>query len=127
MYTQIHSAPIQVDLLDSLLLTVLQVLVALGLVGASLLGVHLLVRALQADHGRLRDREARYVLAAAGVLFAVGLGRLVVIDGTPSEGLASVALAFATVTYLLYVTRPTVFELPGDDERATEPDTEPGR
>jgi hypothetical protein len=89
-----------------------------------LAAVHLLIGALRAEHGRLRDREARFVLAAAGVLFVAGFGRLVVADAAPHGSLAGVVLGFTALVYLLYLARPELFELPTQDEPPEETDTQ---
>jgi threonine/homoserine/homoserine lactone efflux protein len=85
--------------------------------GVGVVTAHLLVRALQAEHGRLRDREARFVLVGAGVLFVVGFAQLVVSVEGAQEGLAAVALGFTAVAYLLYLSRPALFGTSEQDER----------
>lgn len=101
---------VQTPMVDRLLLTGLQGLVVVGLLGISILATHLLVRAVRAETGDFRTRDAKLVLAGASVLFVLGLARLTVTDGIPAESLASVALGFAAVTYLLYTARPELFE-----------------
>jgi uncharacterized membrane protein len=127
MHSRALTVLLQVNVVDSLLLTLLQAVTVAALLGVGVLTVHLLVRALRARHGRLRDRDARLVLAAAGVLFVVGFGRLVVADGAPSGSLAGVALGGAAAAYLLYLARPTLFAFGEPDEPAGDPDTEPTR
>jgi hypothetical protein len=120
-------APLQASVVDSVLLAVLHGLTVVAFLAISLATVSLLVGALRAEHGRLRDREARIILVAAGVLFVAGFARLVVTDGVPNESLAGVALGFAAVAYLLSLARPALFDLSGEGETARDVDTEPAR
>lgn len=106
---------LQMTVTDQLLLTVLQGLVVVGFLGISLLAAHLLVRAVRTDTGEFRTRDAKLMLAGASLLFVLGFTRLTVTDGIPAETLASVALGFAGVAYLLYTTRPELFERTEDD------------
>jgi hypothetical protein len=110
---------------ETVLFTLLQALTVAGFLFVGVAAAHLLVRALRAEHdGRLRERDARLVLAGAVVLFVVGFTRVVgdsVVGGVESASLAAVALGFSGVTYLLYTARPGLFELPeGDGESATD-------
>jgi hypothetical protein len=84
-------------------------------VGFSLLGAHLLVRAIRTDTGEFRTRDAKVMLAGAGLLFIIGFTRLTLTDGVPAEALASVALGFVGVAYLLYTTRPDLFDRAEDN------------
>jgi uncharacterized membrane protein len=106
---------LQTIVTDRLLLTVLQGLVVVGFLGTSLLAAHLLVRAVRTDTGEFRTRDAKLMLAGASVMFVLGFTRLTATDGIPAEPLASVALGFAGVAYLLYTTRPELFERAEDD------------
>lgn len=117
---------LQASVVDNVLLTALQGLAIVGILGFSLSGVHLLVRALRAEHGRLRNREAWFVLVAAGVLFVTGFARLVVADGVPSGSLAFVALGFIPVAYLLYLAQLALFEPSAQDKTTGEADAELG-
>lgn len=101
---------LQTIVTDRLLLTVLQGLVVVGFLGISTLAVHLLVRAVRTDTGDLRTRDTKLMLVGASLLFIVGFTRLTITRGVPAETLASVALGFAGVTYLLYTTRPELFK-----------------
>ncbi len=114
--------PLQTDIVDSVLLTVIQALTVAAFLLISLAAVHLLVRTLRADHGRLRDRDTRLILVAAGVLFVAGFARLVAGNDVPHGSLAGVVLGFTAVGYLLYLTRPELFELPAQSETTEEPD-----
>jgi hypothetical protein len=100
----------QTTVTDQLLLTSLQGLVVVGFLGISVLVSHLLVRAVRTETGDFRTRDAKLMLAGASVLFIVGFTRLTVTDSVPAATLASVALGFAGVTYLLYTARPELFE-----------------
>ncbi|WP_435181252.1 hypothetical protein [Halorussus sp. AFM4] len=117
---------LQTAVTDQLLLTVLQGLVVVGFLGISLLAAHLLVRAVRTDTGEFRTRDAKLMLAGASLLFVLGFTRLTVTDEIPAETLASVALGFAGVAYLLYTTRPELFEraegdrTPGSVEEPTD-------
>lgn len=111
------AALLQSSVADRALLTVLQVLVALALLGLGVLVAHLAVRAVRTEPGAIRLRDARLILAGAGVLFVVGFVDLVPVDGVPSGSLASLALGFAGVAYLLYTVRPALFA-------TTDPDPE---
>jgi hypothetical protein len=101
---------LQTTVIDQLLLTVLQGLVVVGFLGISVLAAHLLVRAVRTETGEFRTRDAKLMLAGASLLFVLGFTRLTATDGVPAATLASVALGFAGVTYLLYTTRPELFE-----------------
>lgn len=126
MFNRLLVTTLQASVVDSVLLTLLQGLTVVGFLVVGLAAVHLLVGALRTEHGRLRDREARALLAGAGVLFVAGFARLVVADGVPSESLAGVALGFTAVAYLLSLAHPALFELSTGDETMGEGDTEPG-
>jgi uncharacterized membrane protein len=106
---------LQTTVTDQLLLSVLQGLVIVGFVGLSLLAAHLLVRAIRTDTGEFRTRDAKVMLAGASLLFVVGFTRLTLTDGIPAEALASVALGFVGVAYLLYTTRPDLFDRAEDN------------
>jgi len=125
MFHRVLTVALQASVVDSVLLTVLQAVTVVAFLLGGVAAVHLLVRALRADHGRLRDREARLVVAAAGGLFVVGFARLAITDGAPHGSLAAVALGFAAIAYLLYLARPALFEMPEQDETAGEADTGP--
>ena len=101
--------------LDRISLTILQILTVVAFLVVAVTAVHVLVRVLQKERGRLRDQDARLVLAAAGTLFVVGFAQLVVTDGVAHENLAAVALGFTAVAYLLYLVRPTLFEMADSD------------
>jgi hypothetical protein len=117
MFDRVPAAPLQTDVFDQVLLVVLQGLVTVAFLGIGVVVAHLLVRALRTEYGRLRDREARFVLVGAGVLFVVGFARLVVVVEGAQGSLAAIVLGFTAVTYLLYLGRPTLFETPGQDQR----------
>jgi hypothetical protein len=124
MFVQVLLAPLQTNVVDSVLLTVLHGLTVVAFLATGLATVHLLVRALRAERGRLRDRDVRLILVGAGVLFAAGFARLTVAGSVSHEGLAGVVLGFTAVTYLLYLDRPELFELSAQGETAGETDTE---
>jgi hypothetical protein len=110
---------------ETVLFTLLQALTVAGFLLVGVAAVHLLVRALRAEHdGRLRERDARLVLAGAAVLFVVGFAQVVgdsVVGGVESASLAAVVLGFCGVTYLLYTARPGLFEVAKNDgESATD-------
>jgi uncharacterized membrane protein len=115
MITEGQLTVLQTTVTDQLLLSVLQGLVVVGFVGLSLLGAHLLVRAIRTDTGEFRTRDAKVMLAGAGLLFIIGFTRLTLTDGVPAEALASVALGFVGVAYLLYTTRPDLFDRAEDN------------
>ncbi len=115
MITEGQLTVLQTTVTDQLLLSVLQGLVVVGFVGLSLLAAHLLVRAIRTDTGEFRTRDAKVMLAGAGLLFIVGFTRLTLTDGIPAEALASVALGFVGVAYLLYTTRPDLFDRAEDN------------
>lgn len=124
MFHRVLLPSLQVSVVDSVLLTALQALTVVAFLVVSLAAVHLLVRVLRANYGRLRNGEARVVLAAAGVLFVAGFARLVVFNGVSHESLAGVALEFTAVAYLLYLSRPALFEVSTYDETVREANTE---
>jgi uncharacterized membrane protein len=115
MITEGQLTVLQTTVTDQLLLSVLQGLVVVGFVGLSLLAAHLLVRAIRTDTGEFRTRDAKVMLAGAGLLFIIGFTRLTLTDGVPAEALASVALGFVGVAYLLYTTRPDLFDRAEDN------------
>lgn len=116
MITETVPITLQVSVVDRVLLTVLQGVTVVGFLGISALAAHLLVRAFRTETGNLRIRDAKFMLAGASVLFVIGFTRLVITDGTPRESLAAVVLGFTGVTYLLYTTRPELFERADRDE-----------
>lgn len=115
MITEGQLTVLQTTVTDQLLLSMLQGLVVVGFVGLSLLAAHLLVRAIRTDTGEFRTRDAKVMLAGAGLLFIIGFTRLTLTDGIPAEALASVALGFVGVAYLLYTTRPDLFDRAEDN------------
>jgi hypothetical protein len=116
MLTETELLLLQTNVVDRVLLTVLQGITVVGFLGISALAAHFLVQAVRTENGDFRIRDAKIMLAGAGVLFVIGFTRLVITDGTPTESLAAVALGFTGVTYLLYTTRPELFERADRDE-----------
>jgi hypothetical protein len=126
MIVQTQPVVLQTAAIDRVLLTVLQGLVVVGFLGISALTAHLLVRAFRTDNGEFRTRDARLMLAGAGVLFVAGFATLVVTGGVPAESLAGIALGVAGVTYLLYTARPELFSRPDPDGTSAATDRPTG-
>ena len=116
MISETELIALQTNAVDRVLLTVLQGIAVVGFLGISALAAHLLVQAFRTENGDFRIRDAKIMLAGASVLFVIGFTRLVITDSTPTESLAAVALGFTGVTYLLYTTRPELFERVDRDE-----------
>lgn len=122
MITEAQFVALQTATIEQVLLTVLQGLVVVGFLGVSVLAAHLLVQAFRTENGEFRIRDARLMLAGAGVLFVTGFTSLVVTDGVSAGSLAGVALGFAGVTYLLYTARPELFTRFGRDGTSASTD-----
>jgi hypothetical protein len=116
MNTIPSTTALQAEFVDQALLALLQALVVVGFLAVGVAAAYLFVRALRTEHGRLRDREARFVLAGAAVLFVVGFARLVTVDAVAHESLAAVALGFTAVVYLLSLARPALFDVSASSE-----------
>jgi hypothetical protein len=116
MIAETQLVALQATLIEQALMTVVQGLVVVGFLGVSVLAAHLLIRAFRGENSELSPRDTKIMLAGATVLFVIGFTRLVITDGTRTESLAAVALGFTGVTYLLYATRPELFERADRDE-----------
>jgi hypothetical protein len=125
MSRHVLTPALRASVVDGALLTAVRGLAVVAFLAIGVVAVHLLVGAFRAEHGRLRDREARLVVVAAGVVFVAGFARLAVADGADHGSLAGVALGFTAIAYLPYLARPVPFELPADDGTAENADTEP--